>query len=345
MALSQDIKERIFAAADALHAASETGEFPSVEAVRQESRAGMNNVVEAMKEWRQNQRKQVQAVREPLPVELHGVVQSMGQSLWETAQQLANESLDAAKVAFETEKSDLIQLSAEQSEAFETQAAELDKAQRHIAELERQAQADKKQIEVAGTILADTRDELRAAKQAADLANQRAEEIERRAAELRAELNHAHTEAEAAATAAKATADSLRADADRLRTERDKAQQRHELAEAEGVKLAANLAAAQSETMKAQAALAGLTAKAEAAEQAHQEQRKQAATEAHRAAERMTKAQAERDDATKAATEARERAAGLAGQLQAMQEQNAALLAAIKPQGESKPKKTPPAKA
>lgn len=345
MALSQDIKERIFAAADALHAASETGEFPSVEAVRQESRAGMNNVVEAMKEWRQNQRKQVQAVREPLPVELHGVVQSMGQSLWETAQQLANESLDAAKVAFETEKSDLIQLSAEQSEAFETQAAELDKAQRHIAELERQAQADKKQIEVAGTILADTRDELRAAKQAADLANQKAEEIERRAAELRAELTHAHTEAEAAATAAKATADSLRADADRLRTERDKAQQRQELAEAEGVKLAASLAAAQSETMKAQAALAGLTAKAEAAEQAHQEQRKQAATEAHRAAERMTKAQAERDDATKAATEARERAAGLAGQLQAMQEQNTALLAAIKPQGESKPKKTPPAKA
>ena len=58
----------------------------------------------------------------------------------------------------------------------------------------------------------------------------------------------------------------------------------------------------------------------------------------------MTKAQAERDDATKAATEARERAAGLAGQLQAMQEQNAALLAAIKPQGEPKPKKTPPAK-
>ena len=344
MALSQDIKERIFAAADALHAASETGEFPSVEAVRQESRAGMNNVVEAMKEWRQNQRKQVQAVREPLPVELHGVVQSMGQSLWETAQQLANESLDAAKVAFETEKSDLIQLSAEQSEAFETQAAELDKAQRHIAELERQAQADKKQIEVAGTILADTRDELRAAKQAADLANQRAEEIERRAAELRAELDHAHAEAETAAAAAKATADSLRADADRLRTERDKAQQRQELADAENAKLAASLAAAQSETMKAQAALAGLTAKTEAAEQAHQEQRKQAAAEAHRAAERMTKAQAERDDATKAATEARERAAGLAGQLQAMQEQNAALLAAIKPQADPKPKKTPPAK-
>ena len=61
----------------------------------------MNNVVEAMKEWRAKQRKQVQAVREPLPAELHGVLQTAGQSLWETAQQLANESLDAAKVAFE----------------------------------------------------------------------------------------------------------------------------------------------------------------------------------------------------------------------------------------------------
>jgi colicin import membrane protein len=345
MALSQDIKERIFAAANALHAANETGEFPSVEAVRQESHAGMNNVVEAMKEWRQNQRKQVQAVREPLPVELHGVVQSMGQSLWETAQQLANESLDAAKVAFETEKSDLIQLSAEQSESYEKQAAELEAAQARIAELERQATAATAAAQATGQELEATRSARLAAEQAAALANQKAEEIERRADELRAELNHAHTEAEAAATAAKATADSLRADADRLRTERDKAQQRHELVEAEGVKLAASLAAAQGETMKAQAALAGVTAKAEATEQAHQEQRKRAAEEVHRTAERMTKAEGERDDATKAAVEARERAAGLAGQLQAMQEQNAALLAAIKPQGEPKPKKTPPAKA
>jgi hypothetical protein len=85
-------------------------------------------------------------------------------------------------------------------------------------------------------------------------------------------------------------------------------------------------------------------AKAEAAEQTHAEQRKQAATEAHRAAERLTKTQGERDTATKAAAEAREHAAGLAGQLKAMQEQNAALLAAIKPQGEPKPKKSPPAR-
>lgn len=101
----------------------------------------------------------------------------------------------------------------------------------------------------------------------------------------------------------------------------------------------------QQEAEQRRAELAKVQAKAEAAEESHQEQRKQAAAEAQRAAERMTKAQNERDDATKAAIEARERAAGFAGQLQAMQEQNAALLAAIKPQGEPNPKKIPPAKA
>lgn len=74
------------------------------------------------------------------------------------------------------------------------------------------------------------------------------------------------------------------------------------------------------------------------------EARQQAATEAHRAAEHMIKTQAERDDATKTAAEARERAAGLAGQVQAMQEQIAALLEAIKPQGEPKPTKAMSAK-
>lgn len=341
MALSQEIKDRIFAAADALHAASTSGDFPSVEAVRQESRASMNSVVEAMKEWRQNQRKQVQAVREPLPVELHSVLQTAGQSLWETAQQLANESLDAAKVAFETEKNDLIQLSAEQSEAFETQAAELDAALARIGELERQAKATAADVLALTQELDETRSARMAAEQDATLAKQRAEEIDRRAAELRAELDRAHSEAEAAAADAKATADNLRGDADRLRTERDKAQQRQELAEAEAAKLAGLLTAAQGETAKAQATLAGVTAKAEAAEQAHIDQRKRAAEEVHRSAERMTKAETERDKARAEAAAAREEAAALRGELDATKTQNAGLLAALKPAPTHKGKGTP----
>jgi DNA repair exonuclease SbcCD ATPase subunit len=266
-----------------------------------------------------------------LPVELHGVVQSMGQSLWETAQQLANESLDAAKVAFETEKSDLIQLSAEQSEAASRPRPPSWTPPRRALPSWNAKPRPPQQQQATAQELDETRRARLAAEQDAALAKQRAEEIERRAAELRAELDHAHAEAETAAAQAKATADSLRADADRLRTERDKAQQRQELAEAEGVKLAASLAAAQGETAKAQAALAGVTAKAEAAEQAHADQRKRAAEEVHRSAERMTKAETERDKARSEAATAREEAAALRGELEATKTQNAGLLAALKP--------------
>lgn len=366
MALSQDIKERIFAAADVLHAESATGEFPSVEAVRQASRSGMNNVVEAMKEWRQNQRKQVQTVREPLPVELHSVVQAMGQSLWETAQQLANESLDAAKVAFETEKSDLIQLSAEQSESFEAQGRELDSANERIDALNQQlmeAAADARQMTQK---LEEVRNALTACEQKAALAEQRAEDVERRATDLRAELDHAHTEAEAAAVAAKALAlqvaqqldearaaradaeqktaltqqkageaerraTDLRAELDHAHTERDKAQALHDQVSGENTKLADRLGDSQKQVVELQAALASERAKAEAVEQSFVDQRKRAADEVHRSAERMAKAETARDKAREEAATAREDAATLRGELEATKTQNVGLLAALKP--------------
>jgi chromosome segregation ATPase len=306
MALSQDIKERIFAAANALHAASETGEFPSIEEVRQESRAGMNNVVEAMKEWRQNQRKQVQDVREPLPVEMLGKVQEMGQSLWKTAQGLANEALNAARVAFEIEKDDLIQLSKEQSEAFEAQTAELEAALARIADLERQTTDATEAAQAMAQELDETSRARRAAEQEAAMATQRAEEIERRAVELRAELDRAHIEA-------------------------DKAQKRQELAEAEAAKLNDRLAVVQGEAAKTQAELVAITVKAEAVEQAHSDQRKRTAEEVHRIAERMTKVETERDNARRETASAREDAAALRGELEATKTQIAGLLAALKP--------------
>ena len=61
-------------------------------------------------------------------------------------------------------------------------------------------------------------------------------------------------------------------------------------------------------------------------------------------AERLTVAQAERDQARKEAEQAREEAARLAGQLTAHQEQNAALLARITPPpaAEAKPTRKKP---
>ncbi|MBU9486561.1 KfrA protein, partial [Burkholderia multivorans] len=63
-----------------------------------------------------------------------------------------------------------------------------------------------------------------------------------------------------------------------------------------------------------------------------------AAVEAQRMAERLTAAQAERDQAAKATAQAREEAARMAGQLDTLKEQSAALLARITPPAaEAKP--------
>lgn len=189
MAMNQEIKERIFTAADELYADSDGGEYPSIEAVRQRCRAGMNNVVEAMKEWRARQRKQGQIVREPLPAELHGALQLAGQQLWEVAQKLANDSLDAMRAAFETEKLDLAELSEQQSAAFEAQAGELEAAQARMAELQGEMTAAAEQ---QAQELAELRAELGRCQRHAASTEQKAQETERRAIDLRAELDRAH---------------------------------------------------------------------------------------------------------------------------------------------------------
>ena len=79
--------------------------------------------------------------------------------------------------------------------------------------------------------------------------------------------------------------------------------------------------AATAERDQVRAELATVKAKAEAADQAHQEQRKTAEREAQRAAERIAKAEADQVQATKEASTAREDAAKLRGQAEAMQTQ------------------------
>ena len=72
--------------------------------------------------------------------------------------------------------------------------------------------------------------------------------------------------------------------------------------------------------------LATVKAKAEAAEQAHQEQRKTASQEAHRVAEKLAKAQGDRDQARTDAAATREELAKIRGQLEASEAYKAELL-------------------
>lgn len=287
MTLSPEIKERIFAAANELHTASESGEFPSVEAVRQLSRAGMNNVVEGMKEWRQQQRKLVQTVKEPMPTALQAVLHDMGQSLWATAQQLANESLEAAKAAFETEKADLIELSEQQSEAFDKQAAELEQVKAKAADA---AEAHQEAAKRIAAELAAVRAELAKVLTRAERAEAKADEIERRATDLRAELDRAHQDADHVRASLAEQKQSTQA----VSTERD---------------------TIRGELVRAQAII-------DAERNAHQERQETTAVE-------IAAIRAELADARIATADAREKAAGLAGQLEATQAQTAALLARL----------------
>jgi chromosome segregation ATPase len=86
---------------------------------------------------------------------------------------------------------------------------------------------------------------------------------------------------------------------------------------------------ATSERDEARNGLATATAKSEAASDALQEHRKQAAAEVLRAAERMTKVQSERDGARKEAVIAREETAQLRGRVEALQAQVGDLMNAL----------------
>lgn len=93
---------------------------------------------------------------------------------------------------------------------------------------------------------------------------------------------------------------------------------------------------------KVKTELTKVQAKAEAAEESHKEERKRAATELQRVADKLIKLEAERDGAKGEAGKTREELAKLTGQLEAMKIQAAQLMQAIgnqQPEKTEKPKK------
>jgi|GEM_PF-4172628 len=138
MPVSADLRERIYSAADELLEASESGDFPSVEAVRQASRAGMAAVVECMRDWRRSKTRRPTAVSQPLPAELAAIVQDAAGKLWTAAQRLASERLEAERSAFDAERDEMQELSAQQSEAFEAQTAEVERLRSEVSALRSQ---------------------------------------------------------------------------------------------------------------------------------------------------------------------------------------------------------------
>lgn len=301
-------KEQILAAADQIAA---EGQRPTLEAIRQITGGSYTTISPVLNEWKAKQTSTAAPIREPAPQAVADRLTEVGAEVWSIALELANARLASEREALEKARADLEADRVEATELADRLAGQVDELQSRLASIEA--------AEAAARGEADTlRDQLAATQEQAHTADARAQEIERRAAELRTELDRAHQDADQARQtlaeqqqAAKATAAQL----DQVRAQLAKAEARSESTEAQAAELRTRLADQ---------------------EQSAQEQRKEAAAEAHRMTERMTAAQAERDQARQEAGKAREEAARLAGQLQAHQEQAAALLARINP-AESKP--------
>ena len=291
-----DVRERIIAAAIDLYEQAGRERFPTVDAVRRLSRADMNAVSAVMKEWRQAQTTQAAPVAVAVPEAVQQANATAVAALWLNATELANQSLRGAQAGWEKERVELDDMRAELANSYETQAAEFEATKKQLTH------SEAKTAEQAQELAAVRQREAEAINRA-ERAEARISEIEHRAADLRGELDRALVETE---------------------------RQRQELAEARA-KAADEIESAHAATDAARAELVKVQAKADAREEAHTAQGKQAAAEANRTAERMTKTEAERDTARKEAGEAREAAARLAGKLEAVTSQNAELLAVLKP--------------
>lgn len=305
MELAKETRERIFAAADSLYEQAGRATFPTVDAVRKTARVNMNDASSGMKDWRRAQTAQAAPVAVNVPVAVQQASSAALAALWQEAQELANESLRAAQAGWEAERVEVDTLTKQMADAYEVVAVELETARDEIGRLTTAADHDATDRQRLETELTDTRRDLMAATASTERAEARTVEIERRANELRTELDRAHQEVS------------------QSRAELSGMRQVHA---GEVGALRGELTAAQAKAEATGGELATAKAKAEAQAEAHQEQRKTMAQEAARQAERFTKAQAERDQAHKEAGQAREEAATLRGQVNAIKEQNAQLM-------------------
>lgn len=307
--LSLDARERVFAAANQIFEESGRQTMPTVDQVRRLAKVDMHAATAAMREWRRQQTAQAAPIAVAVPEVVAKANEQAVAQLWTQAQELANQSLREAQSAWDAERAELDLLRVELSDAFEVQATELELAKSRIEALEREARETAAiaaaELQKLRDELAQVRAELGAATTRAERAEATSAELEHRVADLRGELDRAH------------------ADVDQVRAELSRAH-----ADVDQVRAEIKRSAADADGLRNE--LAAAKAKADAAEQAHQEQRKEAAKEAQRCAEKVLAAQKSHDAIAKEAATARESAARLSGQLEAVQAQNTALLETLR---------------
>ena len=227
MIISQETRDRIVSAANQLFEQAGRADFPTVDAVRRISKTNMNDASTVMKEWRRMQTTTAAPVAVAVPERVQQASHAALAAMWAEAQGIATEALQSAQADWEKERAEAETLRGELSNAFETQAAELDAAQARIAELTGDATAAAHQVN-------ELRGELAAAIERANTAAARAVEIERRADDLK--TAYADQQKRADERLAK------------LETDRDDARREAGTAREEAAKLRGQVEAMQSQT-------------------------------------------------------------------------------------------------
>jgi chromosome segregation ATPase len=320
--ISEAVRARIIQAAKELHAESDFSTLPTVSAVRRRANCDMNAASEVLREWK------TQLTARPAPVAVvvpDNVMQAFTEAVsvsWAVCQDLANANLRSAQADWDRERETAEGMRRELADSWEEVSNELEIANRRLAELLRaQEQADVRISQLSEDLAKQTA--------RADQAEFRLGEMEIRLNERKSELDNAHEEIKlvrqeltdarslhlseknqlekvSASEIEKAKSElaNFQGRADELAKMRDKQIEtlQQELGSA-GIKL--NELVQELATLRAETKVAG---------EASKDQRKQAASEAHRMAERFVKLQNERDESVRLA-------ANLQGQLQAVQRQ------------------------
>lgn len=265
MEITKEARDRIFAAADLLYEQAGRESFPTVDAVRKQARVNMNDASVGMKEWRRAQTAQAA----PVAVKVPEAVQQAGDlavaTMWQHAQELANESLRAAQAGWDAERALIESVSEQTSQAFDDQAQELEGVRLSLSGVQGELEQSNALNQELASQVAGLKESLAGMTSTADQYRARAEEIDRRANDLRAELDHAHQVGREA-----------QAELERLR---DSLDQRNTLIEA------------------LRSELATVKAHSEANMTAHQEYRQEAMRDAERAAQQIEQVEGERDSA------------------------------------------------
>ncbi len=124
------------AAANQLYEQNGRRDLPTLDSVRKLSRTNMADASAVMKEWRRLQTASAQTAVVAVPDRVQHAASVAVAALWAEAQELANESLNVAQAAWETERTEAEKQRVELSGAFDAQGAELESLRAKVTELQ-----------------------------------------------------------------------------------------------------------------------------------------------------------------------------------------------------------------